>query len=161
MMHLARRLLGYLALTGLVVSLGAHAWAVLGNDIASQIPQIWLLHVGMFVVFFPLVFISRYDLGSDPTQARWTDGLPGWAKILGFCILGYAALTFILLLAHAGGGSPVVEDGPFVLLDHGTIVNEISELQYTALPAAQVRGFSGLWLVFYFRPAGYFLLRKA
>lgn len=161
MMHLARRLLGYLALTGLVVSLGAHAWAMLGNDIASQIPQIWLLHVGMFVVFFPLVFISRYDLASVAGQARWTDGLPGWAKVLGVCILGYAALNLMIFLVQTGGGSPVVRDGKFVLINHGKIAKEISELEYAALATAQVRGFSGLWLVFYFWSAAYFLLRKA
>src|SRR5690606_12895538 len=111
MMHLARRLLGYLALTGLVVSLGAHIWASLGKDLASEFPQIWLLHVGMFVVFVPLIFISRYDLSSDPEQKGWTAGLPGWAKILGILVLAYAALNFLLVLAKTGGGSPVARDG--------------------------------------------------
>ncbi|NLA69143.1 MAG: hypothetical protein GX856_13050 [Gammaproteobacteria bacterium] len=161
MMHLARRLLGYLALTGFVVSLGAHAWTALGNDVASQIPQIWLLHVGMFVVFVPLVFFSRYDLGSEPREATWTSGLPGWVKTLGLCILAYAALNFLLVLGHTGGGSPVLREGKFVLLNHGKVVREITKIEYAALTAAQVRGFSGLWLVFYFWPAAYFLLRKA
>src|SRR5690606_21313269 len=142
-------------------SLGTHAWAVLGNDIASQFPKIWLLHLGMFVVFVPLVLISRYDLGSDPEQEGWAAGLPAWAKILGFCILAYAALNFLLLLAHTGGGSPVVREEKFVLLNHGKVVREISELEYAALSAGQVRGFSGLWLVFYYWPTAYFLLRKA
>ena len=161
MMHLARRLLGYLALTGLVVSLGAHIWASFGKNIASEFPQIWLLHVCMFVVFVPLVFISRYDLGSEPEQKEWTAGLPGWAKILGICIGAYAGLNFLLVLAKTGGGSPVAQEGAFVLLNHGKVVRVITELEYAALAAEQLRGFSGLWLVFYFWPAAYFLLRRA
>ena|SRR5690606_19653035 len=161
MMHLARRLLGYLALTGLVVSLGAHIWASLGKDLASEFPQIWLLHVGMFVVFVPLIFISRYDLSSDPEQKGWTAGLPGWAKILGILVLAYAALNFLLVLAKTGGGSPVARDGAFVLLNHGKVVRVITELEHAVLAAEQLRGFSGLWLVFYFWPAAYFLLRRA
>ena len=118
MMHLARRLLGYLALAGLVVSLVAHIWASFGKDIASAFPQIWLMHVGVFVVFVPLIFMSRHDLGLDSGQNGWTAGLPGWAKILGVCVLAYAALNFLLVLAKTGGGSPVAQEGAFVLLNH-------------------------------------------
>ena len=46
-------------------------------------------------------------------------------------------------------GVPDIWEGQYVLHNHGTLIRNITEQEYTAYKAAEVRGFSGHWLAFY------------
>jgi hypothetical protein len=46
-------------------------------------------------------------------------------------------------------GSPDIIDGKYVLENHGTLIRELSEVEYFKLRANEIRGFSGHWMVFY------------
>ena len=49
------KFLHYFAITGFILGLIVHIIAIAGIDIADNFPFIWLLHVGIFVVWIPVV----------------------------------------------------------------------------------------------------------
>jgi hypothetical protein len=68
-------------------------------------------------------------------------------------------VNFIFLAATTEAGSASIEGGKYVLTEHGKLVRELTEPEYTDFRAKQVRAFSGHWLVFYFVPFAYFMFR--
>lgn len=154
-------LLSLVALLGFLLSLAAHVAALLGIDVSAKVPLVWLLHVGIFVVFIPFVLLSRKVLGVKPTFAEVRKLFPGWVIALGVLIFTYAIINFLLLFILATqGGSPSIRDGKFILQDHGRLVRELTAVEYTSFKANEVRGFSGHWLAFYFIPFAYFMFRQ-
>lgn len=153
-------LIGLVSLIGFLLSLAVHISALLGTDVSAHWPAVWLLHVGVFAVFFPFVFFSRRALGKKPTFAEIRSAFPAWVVMLGIAMFVYAALNFLLAFRALDGGSPAVRDGAYVLLNHGTLIRELTQAEYSLFKANEIRAFSGHWLVFYFLPFAYFMLRK-
>jgi hypothetical protein len=153
--------LGAVALAGFILSLVVHVSAMLGVDVTSRFPGVWLLQVGIFVVLLPLVFALGRDLGAKPTFKQIAASVPRWAIALGALILVYAFVNFFLFMVDSEGGSPGMEDRKFVLLNHGTLVRERTAAEFVRFQANIVRGFSGHWLVFFYLPAAYFPGRKS
>lgn len=152
--------LGLLALTGLALSLAVHIAALLGIDVAAHVPWVWLLHVGVFAVFLPFVLLSRKSLPARPTAAELRSVFPGWVLAVGLTLFVYVGINFILFLRETEGGSTAVKQNQYVLESHGRFIRNLTPAEYTAFNANEIRGFSGHWLIFYFAPFAYFLLRK-
>ena len=128
-----------LAALGLVLSIVVHVLAHLGYAPLGQ--GTFILHVGIFVVWFPAVLtlmragVFRFQMSMSP-RAGWRSwqqmvrGSPKWMQRMtaGFFIYGFA--NFLLFLAVGTGGvsgnSRAVPDSPAVLW-----------------------GFSGHWMIFY------------
>jgi hypothetical protein len=152
--------LGLAALAGLLLSAWVHFSALLGLGAPLQMASVWPLHVGIFVVFLPFVFASRKTLGPKPGWKELRAMFPGWVVLLGALLMGYTALNFVLFIMATEGGSPAIRDGHYILSQHGALVRELTAQEYTALQVNEVRGFSGHWMMFYFLPFAYFLLRR-
>jgi hypothetical protein len=153
--------LGALALAGFVLPLAVHVSALLGVDVNARLPGVWLLHVGILVVFLPLVIVLRRDFGAKPSFRQIAAALPRWVIAVGVLIFVYAFANFFLFMAGSEGGGPSIQNGKYVLLNHGTLIRELTASEYVRFQANIVRGFSGHWLVFYYFPAAFFLCRKA
>ncbi|MGH8107418.1 MAG: hypothetical protein ACREO1_01695 [Arenimonas sp.] len=158
MSYLPRRIFGLIALCGFILSLGVHVSALMGIDVAASFKGVWALHLGIFVVFIPFMLYSWNDFGTRPSLIEIGATLPRWAFILGAIIFVYAVINFMLFIAGTQGGNPAIEDGQYVLLNHGTLIRHLSAEEYAAFQANSVRGFSGHWLVFYFSSFAYLLL---
>lgn len=154
------RILATLAFVGFLLSFAVHLSASAGIDVSARIPFVWMLHVGIFVVFVPFVFASQKVLGPKPTFTQIRELFPHWVVVLGAVILGYAMLNFLVFMFSRQGGSPSIQDGKFVLQEHGRLIRELTAVEYSAFKAKEVRGFSGHWLVFYFVPFAYFMFCK-
>jgi len=154
------RFLGFVALTGFVLAAVTHVFALAGVDVAEHFPFVWLLHVGIFVVFVPYVFSSRKVLGTRPSLADIRALVPGWVFFAGLAVLICAMVNFALFAAATQGGNPAMEAGKYVLKNHGRLIRELSGAEYEALRANELRGFSGHWLFFYFVPFAYFIFAK-
>jgi hypothetical protein len=154
------RFLGFAALMGFVLAAVAHVFALAGVNVAEHVPFVWLLHVGIFVVFIPFVFSSRKILGKQPSLADMRALVPARVYVVGLAIVIYAIVNFVLFAAATEGGNPAIEAGRYVLQIHGRLVRELSFAEYEALRANELRGFSGHWLFFYFVPFAYFLFGK-
>jgi hypothetical protein len=154
------RLFALAALLGFMLSLIVHVTALFGIDVSAQVPYVWFLHVGIFVVFVPFVLMSRKVLGTNPSVAQIRETFPGWVVAVGGVIFAYAIINFLLFMVGTHGGSPSIHDGKFILQDHGRLIREITASEYASFKANEIRGFSGHWLVFYFVPFAYFMLCK-
>lgn len=117
-----------LSAVGLVVSLWVHLGAVMGRRVAPD-AFFWILHVGIFVVWFPAVFVAKQRVGNLSRKDFWKvvlQGSPDWMRYIVYGFLGYAVVNFALFMLKAptggGGANP---------------------------PAIFWRGFSGHWMAFY------------
>ena len=115
------RPLMFFAMAGLLASLAVHIFAWLSIDVGGAQ---WILHVGVFIVFIPCIFLTQQLTKGVAQSDFWKAALRGCPRgmILGFYGLGaYAFLNFFLFMFTG---------------------NESS--------AAIARGFSSHWMVFYF-----------
>lgn len=152
-------ILGWTALAGFLLSLGAHAFSLFGVDVQSRVPMVWLLHVGIFLVFIPMVFQLR-SVASGGSVRALLRGIPVWPALLVVLLFAYALVNFFVAFGGSGQGAPTVRGNGFVLERKGVVIRQITEAEYRSLRAAEIRGFSGHWLVFYFVPFTHFLLRR-
>lgn len=116
-----------LSLIGLVLSLYVHISALMGNTMP---PIFWGLHVGIFVVWLPAVFVAHRRVGSTHRKDFWKaalKGAPGWMRYVTYAFLFYAFGASLLFMASA----PEKGHGANGVADHW-------------------RGFSSGWMVFYF-----------
>jgi hypothetical protein len=106
----------------------------------------WLLHIGIFPLFF--IFVSRLRawssmqpgiLGMRQRGLRWRELVPyfpKWVVPLVMVLWAYVFVNFFLSIQHLPAkGSPAGETDPVFL----------------------ARAFSGHWLVFYLLPALFFI----
>lgn len=154
------RFIAFVALLGFVLSLVVHIVALLGRDVSAQVPLVWSLHVGIFIVFIPFVLSSRKVVGPKPSFAELRELFPGWVVTLGAVIFAYAILNFLFFALATQGGSPSIRDGKYALEEHGRLIRTLSASDYASFKANDIRGFSGHWLVFYFVPFAYFMFCK-
>lgn len=154
------RLIGIVALVGLTCALAVHALTFISVRIDPDMPQVWLLHLGIFVVFLPLVVALRRTYGQSLSTAQLYSILPRWANTLVVLTFAYVFLNFALFLFRMEGGSPEMRDGLYVLQSHGNVIRELSYSDFKLYHAYVLRGFSGHWLVFYLVPSLYFLVRR-
>jgi hypothetical protein len=118
----------WLAIAGFVASAIVHACALAGqpNPFGSAA---WGLHAGIFVVWFPTVFVARRLSKGARQEDFWKAtlrGCPRWVKTGGMFVVGYAILNFVLFVATRRPASGPAHD------------------------TAELRGFSGHWMVFYY-----------
>lgn len=156
-----RYALGIGALAGFAISFVVHISALMGFDLAATIPAIWALHAGVFVFFAPFVFLCRKELGDKRNLWFLRKGVPNWLAVLGGTIFVYAGMNFLLFMLHTEGGTPAIQDGKYVLLNHGKLIRQLTPTEFTSFKTNELRGFSGHWLFFYFFPAAYFLFWKS
>lgn len=152
-----RRILGFISFIGFASALVVHIAALMGIDVADNIPAVWGLHVGIFLVFVPFVFSSRKSLGAKPTFAQLRAAFPMWIVGLGIGMFAYALVNFALVMQEMEGGTPSIVNGKFVLMNHKALIRELTAAEYSAFKANEVRIFSGHWMLFYFMPFAYFM----
>ena len=150
---------GTLATLGFLAALGVHVGALLGMPVQDQIPQVWVLHVGVFVVFIPAFFhLKKHTEKGDPLG--YFRRMPAWAVVLLLALFLYLFLNFSVLRSAPGEGTPDIRNGQYVLHKKGHVLREISQAEYRAGRAAEARLSSGHWLLFYALSAAVFLVRS-
>ena len=81
--------------------------------------------------------------------------MPKWVvptiKRLGF----YFMFVFVLFAIQARLGTAEIQNGQYVLTDHGTFIRYSTEEEYTNFKRAELWMFSALWVFFYFVQAAY------
>jgi hypothetical protein len=158
--RVARVSIGIFSLAGLILSVIVHVAALSGVDVVSLAPSVWLLHLGVFVAFVPMVIFARLDRGAMPTGPELLDSLPTWARYLGFALVAYTIINFLLFMAGTEGGSAQLRDGHYILTEHGKFIRDITAQEYAAFQANVARRFSGHWMFFYAVSSAFFLLGK-
>jgi hypothetical protein len=122
-------LLALTSLLGLLVSLWVHVGAMLGHKVAPD-PFFILLHVGIFFVWFPAIFVLQKTVGYTRGKDIWKkafQGSPDGLRYMVYFFFGYAVLNFMLFIPQAPSGKNAQGDPPAIVW----------------------RGFSGHWMAFY------------
>jgi len=118
----------WLSVIRLALSLWVHLGAVMGRRVAPE-SFFWVLHIGIFIVWFPAVLTAQRVLGNVNRKDFWKvvlEDSPAWMRYMVYGFFGYALVNFLLFMTKVPAGG----DG--------------------ANPAAVVwRGFSGHWMAFY------------
>ena len=116
----------WLSAVGLVISLWVHIGALMGRTVSSAF---WVLHVGIFVVWLPSVFVAQRLVGNTSRQDFWKvvlKGSPDWMRYMVYVFSAYEFVNFMISMGQASSG-----------------------IRHTTTSAADWRGSSGLWIVFY------------
>jgi len=154
-----KKVFWFIALSGLVLGFIIHIISLLGIYVGEYFP-IWLLHLGIFVVWIPAVIELKKDpalfdrkalMNKEPFyffKAILKD-VPKFVPVLCIVLFIYTGFNFALFIFSSLEGSPDIIDGKYVLENHGTLIRELSEVEYFKLRANEIRGFSGHWMVFY------------
>jgi hypothetical protein len=115
-----------LAAIGLALSFYTHTRALFGLPVPWG-GSVWLLHVGIFVVWFPAVLVAQRLVRHSSQKDFWKVallGCPGWMRATGIVLFAYAILNFLYFILLAERGMQAGE-------------------------GSTIRGFSGHWLIFY------------
>lgn len=124
-----------LALVGLTLSVVVHGAALLGFS-ALLGKAVWGLHVGIFVVWIPTMFVANRLAADFKRKDLWKAvlrGCPRWMRWLVHGLFAYAILNFVIFVANVPAKVP------------GSSANESPLV---------LRGFSGHWMLFYAVAAG-------
>jgi hypothetical protein len=140
-----RKVVAIAAAPGLIASIYIFIASFLGLSMDNLGGKAFLLHLGIFALFIPLIFVDHWSNGVDPFR-----GKPRWVlrsmQIL-FLLFLVVFFTF-LFLSHAA--SPEIINGEHVLNNHGKIVGYISERDYRSLKGWELRLFASGWLLGYY-----------
>lgn len=120
-----------LSVVGLFLSTLIHFSALVGKQIPFG-ESVWILHVGIFVVWIPAVMVGiplTKDFKQKDLRKALLRGCPNWMKALMLAFFVYAFINFAIFFATTAKESPKSSSGE--------------------TPTAVFRGFSGHWMLFY------------
>lgn len=145
--------LSIIATGGFIFSLIAHLTTFLGINPQAVFPPIWLLHIGIFVVWIPTVFLLRKTFKKTGRGRFWKTAFsnaPRWMQALCLFFFIYAFFNFfITVFVLAQGGVPSIVNGKKVLQSHGEVIKELTDKDFLRYQAYTFRAFSGHWMFFY------------
>jgi hypothetical protein len=81
-----------LAIIGFILSVMVNVGALTSRWTPPN--YFWVLHVGIFVVFFPAIFVAQKRVGSTHRKDFWKvvlNGAPDWMKYFLYAVFAYAA----------------------------------------------------------------------
>lgn len=147
------------ALAGFLASVAIHASTFQGWYFGQSGKMLMgLMHIGVFVAFIPSVLLlaarRKEKYGSPAPRLTYRQqldllfgGLPLWPRVLFLLLLFYALANFFL---NMPAGGPSINDGQYVLSNHGKILKVLTEAEYYQAKTHELRGFSGHWIAFYY-----------
>ena len=118
-----------LSATGFLLSVVAHVASLLGVTLPGG-KLVWALHIGIFVVWFPVILVSYRRNGGrvlGNLSKNAFSGWPKWVRYAAYGLFAYGIVNFILFIITTGSGPQPEGDAP----------------------PSIIRGFSGHWMIFY------------
>jgi amino acid transporter len=145
------------------ISLIVHFLTFIHVNVEERVPFIWILHVGFLLLAAAIAILHKLEekeadsvlttLMSPPVgEAKNEDSnIPKGVVAAYFILAAYVLINFVLFISAVGlKGSPMVQDGKYVISNHGTVVKELTKSEYDEARSRLLRGSSGHWLLFYF-----------
>lgn len=150
-------ILSWLAIAGFLASAAVHCAAVCAISTHEMFPAVWLLHLGIFVVFVPAVLINK-DRGN---RSDFWKVLPPALRYPLTLLFAYALFNFFTGLQSMPSGSWTVieEKTSYTYTPKGGSPQPVTKEDYDKAQVQTDKLFSGHWMLFYF--AAFALLRTA
>lgn len=150
---------GYALAVYYLLSLAINLVSLAGINLQALFPPVFALHFLAFGGFaLGLIKIlesqgletSGGERNRDPFRMyKWIYQNSSRAAFFLFILsMIYGLINFGLFTSVMEGGGPSIRDGQWVLQNHGTIIREITWEEYNYFQAQELRGFSGIWMVF-------------
>jgi hypothetical protein len=140
-----RRVVAIAAVPGLIAGIYIFIASFFGLSMDKLGTKVFLLHLGVFALFVPLVGVERWSKRVDPFR-----GKPHWVIRSMQTLFLLFVVVFFTFLALSHAASPEIINGEYVLNSHGRIVGHISERDYLFLKAWELRLFASGWILAYF-----------
>jgi small-conductance mechanosensitive channel len=145
-----RRILAVISACGLAGSIASYVASYFGSTMDSLWHRALLLHLGVFILVLPMFALEHSSIKNNVFFWKgFKEGRPAWTVFVisaaGLFFLFHFA--FFLIQSHAA--SPQIEDGDYVLDDHGQIIKILTHGEYLVLKGAELRIFATGWLFFY------------
>lgn len=155
-----KKTLCFISGLGFILGFIVHVVSLLGIYLGEKFPFIWALHVGIFIVWLPAILelnknpeLKQQNIGTLSNPFKFFGimfkNAPKPIMIISVVFFFYATINFLLYMLAGQGGVPDIIDGKYVIHNHGSIINELSETEYLKMKANVIRGFSGHWMAFY------------
>jgi hypothetical protein len=126
-----KKFLFYFAITGWTLGLIVHLLSIAEFDISDKVPFVWVLHIGIFVVWIPMVLSLRKN---EELNTYQQSGNLNRVNPFGFFkIIFKQTPTWLIVIAIGGFFYAMLN---FLLFMNSAQANEL-------------RGFSGHWIAFY------------
>jgi hypothetical protein len=126
-----KKFLFYFAVTGWILGLIVHLLSIAEFDISDKVPFVWVLHIGIFVVWIPMVLSLRKN---EELNTYQQSGVLNRVNPFGFFkIIFKQTPTWLIIIAIGGFFYAMLN---FLLFMNSVQTNEL-------------RGFSGHWIAFY------------
>lgn len=148
-----------LALIGVIVSAVLHFSTCWGMGWQASMPYVWLLGIGVFVVWVPAVAIQGMLPRKKNGALQPFAFAPKWMRLLSGAAFAYAIINFAVFIFIMGATYAVRVNGHYELREHGRVIRQITEQQYDRYKTYEFRAFSGVLMVVYL--AGMTLLASA
>lgn len=152
------RIIFLYSLLGFCASLIVHGAAIIENNLVKS-DWLYILHGAVFVAFIPFVICISLGRTKENPFRGLTQYVHGRPLVIGFLLLAYIWVNFMVFMAKSDGGVPDIWDGDYVLHSHGKLLKYITESDYVSYKFNTLRGFSGHWLAFFYMPMVYFYHR--
>lgn len=150
-----------IATAGAGVSLCVHILTFVAPAVGAELGDLAFLAVGAMIVVAPAVIIVALSGRQQSWREMWaevSEQVPRWKRVLTLLIFIYAGFNFFHTIYLNQGGQPTVEDGQYLLIEHGRTIAQLTKQEYRKHQAYVVRSFSGHWVVgFWFAIVVYFV----
>lgn len=160
-----KKILFIFAFVGWTLGTFVHILTFFDIDASAQTPFVWLLFVGIFVVWLPTILelkkneaFKSFGKTSINNQINPFETLkitksifqstPKWLKILALSGWIYTILNSVLFFTSIQG-TPDFKDGQYFLHNHGNLIRIITEKEYTHLKVLTFREISCSLIFFY------------
>jgi hypothetical protein len=140
-----RKVIAIAAAPGFILGIYIFAASFFGLTMDKLGPKAFLLHLGIFALGIPLVFVERWSKGVDPFR-----GKPRWVVHSMQILFTLFVVVFLVFLALSHAASPEFLNGEYVLNSHGKIIGYISERDYLFLKGWELRLFASGWIAVYY-----------
>jgi hypothetical protein len=141
-----------LAGVGLLLSVAVYVSASLGVDPKTWFYLYWVLHVGLFVIWFPAVLLSNelpHRISHGKREDRIMTNLPKWMARSTIVVFFFAVANFSVMMALTHGGSVEEKNGRADLVSHDHVVKQLTSAEARDIPLYEARLFSGHWIALY------------
>jgi hypothetical protein len=142
------RMLAWFSIAGLVASIAVCLLTYWDYAALDDYSIAWLLHPGVFVVWIPAVLMLRAKSREGDDLFSLLERAPVWLILL---VLAALPIVFVIGIKSMTDlpGVPEYQDGQYVLIDHGRIVQRLTAAEFEHAHALETRGFSAIWMIFY------------
>ncbi len=149
-----RKVLATLAACGLILSVVAYIRGLSGTT-SNELSWIPALIIGALALHIPIPFLEHAWGDQTFFWKGFARGMPRWAVpcIILFWLIAVGHLVWFFVGSNAA--APIIKDGQYVLSSHGRIRGKLTQEEYLALKAGELRALAALTFAVYLQPLLY------